>query len=168
MRIPILTVSLSLAILTAGCATMGYSGSPASPLTNTDGIQIGTVRAWNAPGGLAVEVVASGLTPGPHGIHVHATGRCDRPFFTTAGAHWNPANRAHGHANPKGPHLGDGGNLVAGPDGRARATLMLAGATREALKDWDGAAVVIHAKADDERTDPSGNSGDRIACALIR
>jgi Cu-Zn family superoxide dismutase len=80
----------------------------------------------------------------------------------------NPTERKHGHANPAGPHLGDGGNLVIGPDGRGRAMLTLNGATLQSLNDWDGAALLVHAKADDERTDPSGNSGDRIACALIR
>lgn len=150
------------------CTTFGNYGPPASPLTNSDGVQIGTVRAWNSPQGATIEVIAAGLTPGPHGLHVHTTGRCDRPFFTTAGPHWNPSNRKHGHANPAGPHLGDGGNLTVGPDGRGRAMVVLRGANLASIKDWDGAALLVHAKADDERTDPSGNSGDRIACALIR
>jgi Cu-Zn family superoxide dismutase len=149
------------------CATFSTYGPPGARLTNSDGVQIGTVRAWNSPGGVTIEVLAAGLTPGPHGIHVHATGRCDRPFFTTAGGHWNPTGRQHGHANPAGPHLGDGGNLIVGPDGRGRAMLMLPGTTLQALHDFDGAALVVHAKVDDERTDPSGNSGDRIACAIV-
>lgn len=164
MRKLILLAPLAL----AACTSFGNYGPPGSPLTNSDGVQIGTVRAWNSPQGATVEVIAAGLTPGPHGVHVHTTGRCDRPFFTTAGPHWNPTNRQHGHANPAGPHLGDGGNLIVGPDGRGRAMLVLRGASLASIKDWDGAALLVHARADDERTDPSGNSGDRIACALIR
>lgn len=160
-------ILMSSLALTA-CTTFGNEGPPAFPLTNSDGVQIGTVRAWNAPMGVAVEVLAAGLSPGPHGIHVHATGRCDRPFFTTAGPHWNPTNHKHGHANPAGSHVGDGGNIIVGPDGRGRAMLMLAGANLAALRDRDGAALLVHARADDERTDPSGNSGERIACAIIR
>lgn len=161
-------LALLLPLALSACTTFGTYGPQAVPLNNSDGVRIGSVRVWNAPMGVSVEVLAAGLSPGSHGVHVHATGRCDRPFFTTAGGHWNPTARKHGHSNPSGPHVGDGGNLIVGPDGSGRATLMLAGANLAALRDRDGAALVVHAKADDERTDPSGNSGDRIACAIIR
>ncbi|MFL6734213.1 MAG: superoxide dismutase family protein [Sphingomicrobium sp.] len=163
MRLIPLAATLSMSL--AACTTV--HGPPESRLTNADGIQTGTVRAWNAPGGVAIDVLASGLAPGPHAIHVHTSGRCDRPFFTTAGPHLNPSARKHGHSNPAGPHMGDLGNMMAGPDGRGHATVLLAGASLESLKDFDGASLVVHARADDERTDPSGNSGDRVACALI-
>jgi Cu-Zn family superoxide dismutase len=100
------------------------------------------------------------------------TGECDSPDFSRAGAHWNPSGRLHGSENPQGPHLGDIPNLVVGSDGRGMVEFTIAGAQLESgahrLLDDDGAAVVIHADADDYRTDPSGNSGARIACGVLR
>jgi Cu-Zn family superoxide dismutase len=137
----------------------GGQASAAVPLIGADGQPVGSVRL--SGGSLVIE--ASGLTPGPHGLHLHAVGRCDVPDFTTAGPHWNPASRKHGTDNPDGPHLGDLPNLKVGADGRGSVTLSVP----PAFVDADGAAVVIHAAADDNRTDPSGNSGARIACAAF-
>jgi len=118
-----------------------------------------------------VRVAATGLPPGPHGAHLHAVGRCDPPDFSSAGPHWNPTNRQHGTDNPAGPHMGDMPNLTAAQDGSGTIDFTVRGATmqggQQALLDADGAALVIHADADDYRTDPSGNSGGRIACAVI-
>ena len=111
----------------------------------------------------AIKVDAEGLEPGVHGIHLHAAGRCDGPDFKSAGPHWNPAGRQHGHDNPQGAHLGDLPNLTAGADGKAMASFTVAGD----MDDADGTSLVIHAKPDDNKTDPSGNSGDRIACAVL-
>lgn len=113
--------------------------------------------------GNMLTIDANGLSPGVHGLHLHAVGRCDGPDFASAGPHWNPTNRKHGRANPEGPHLGDLPNLVVGADGRGTATL----AVEPGLVDADGAALVVHALPDDDRTDPSGNSGARIACAAF-
>jgi Cu-Zn family superoxide dismutase len=123
-------------------------------------------------GGVSVSVQAENMPPGVHGAHVHAVGRCDRPAFTSAGPHWNPTGRQHGRANPAGAHMGDMPNITIGANGRGSLEYEIPnawvrrGATP--MLDADGAAFVIHAKADDDRTDPSGNSGDRIACAVLR
>lgn len=122
--------------------------------------------------GVRVRVTASGIAAGPHGMHVHEIGRCDGPAFTSAGAHWNPTSNKHGRDNPAGPHLGDLENLVIGPDGRGSAEVVIAGAKltegSQPLFDEDGAALLIHAAADDYRTDPGGDSGDRILCAVLQ
>lgn len=121
---------------------------------------------------LRVRVEATAMTPGSYGAHIHTTGRCDPPAFTTAGPHWNPTGQKHGKDNPQGMHKGDLPNLTVGPDGRGSFEYtiphaILSGMLPTKLVDGDGAAVVIHAKADDHRTDPSGNSGDRIACGVL-
>lgn len=177
MRIP-LTLFAMMPLLLAGCDTLAGTEVPVSTvnLVRADGSVAGTVRAFDQPNGVLLRIQAAGLPPGPHGVHVHATGRCDPPGFTSAGAHWNPTTRKHGHNNPAGWHSGDLGNIAVAPDGRIVAGLLVPGANLytateaapSVLLDADGAALVIHAKADDEMTDPSGNSGDRIACAVLR
>ena len=121
--------------------------------------------------GIDVRVTAAGLTPGTHGMHVHEVGRCDEPSFTSAGPHWNPTAKRHGRDNPAGAHLGDLPNIVIGADGRGAASGTIAGAKlsegSNPMFDDDGAALLIHAKADDYRTDPGGDSGDRIACSVV-
>jgi len=138
------------------------------PLVNSAGQSIGTVRAWQTAGGVSFRISASGLPHGLHGVHVHAVGRCDPPDFKTAGAHWNPAGKQHGMNNPGGPHAGDLPNVEAAANGVLNATVTLAGASMASLLEADGAALVVHAAADDYKTDPSGNSGARIACAVLQ
>ena len=162
-------IVIGLGIVVAGCVPMAAPDVPVSNanLISSSGAVIGTVRVFSEPTGVMLRIAANGLPPGQHGVHVHMTGRCDPPGFTTAGGHWNPTTRKHGHQNPEGPHSGDLGNLGVGADGALTAGLLVPGATFDALRDADGSAFVIHAKADDEKTDPSGNSGDRIACAVL-
>ena len=151
----------------AACATpMEHAAPDGSTATLVDGSgrAVGTVSIEADPGHATLGLMATGLAPGEHGVHLHAVGRCDGPGFQSAGAHWNPANRKHGILNPEGAHMGDLPNLTAGTDGKAMATLHVGGGP---LTDTDGTSLVIHAKPDDNKTDPSGNSGDRIACAVI-
>ena len=155
------------AALTA-CAAIEPEGGAPMPLVNASGQSIGTVRAWQTAGGVSFRISASGLPHGLHGIHVHAVGRCDPPDFKTAAAHWNPAGKQHGMNNPAGPHAGDLPNVEVAANGVLNATVTLAGASMANLLDADGAALVIHASPDDYKTDPSGNSGARIACAVIQ
>ena len=153
----------------AACATPIDAPSSAAsvPLVGSAGQQIGTVRMWETPGAVSFRVDANGLSVGRKGLHVHAVGRCEGPAFTTAGAHWNPATRKHGLSNPQGPHAGDLPNVPVAANGTLRETVVLSGASLAALRDADGSALVLHAQEDDNVTDPSGNSGDRIACAVL-
>lgn len=138
-----------------------------APLANARGIAVGRATAREATGGLRISVDVTGMAPGTHGAHVHTTGRCDAPGFMTAGGHWNPTGTKHGTLNPAGPHEGDLPNLVVGADGRGTLGITIPGATLEGLLDADGSAIVIHADIDDLMTDPSGNSGARIACGVF-
>jgi Cu-Zn family superoxide dismutase len=161
-------VVLAGAALTAGAAGPGAGGQ----LIDRAGAPVGRVALAPDGAGVRITVEASGLTPGLHGIHLHAAGACVGPAFASAGGHVNPAGKKHGLHNPEGAHGGDLPNLTAAADGAARyATtthLITLDAGPTGLFDADGAALVIHAMPDDERTDPTGNSGDRVACAVLR
>jgi len=166
---------LLLPLLAAACTTAEPQGGAPMPLINASGQTIGTVRAWQTAGGVTFRVDAHGLPHGIHGIHVHAVGRCEPPDFASAGPHWNPEGKKHGLSNPQGPHAGDLPNVDVAADGVLGQAVTLANATLtgpagdpRVLLDADGAALVIHAQADDNMTDPSGNSGARIACAVIQ
>lgn len=121
--------------------------------------------------GVTVRVDVNSMPAGTYGVHVHSVGRCDPPGFESAGPHWNPTNRQHGRLNPQGHHFGDLPNLMVDTGRRGSVEFAIPGAilrgSANALLDGDGASVVIHANADDERTDPSGNSGARIACGVL-
>jgi Cu-Zn family superoxide dismutase len=164
-----------LPILTAACAPIDPTGGAPMALVNSAGQAIGSVRAWQTAGGVTLRLDATGLPHGIHGIHVHSVGRCDPPDFASAGPHWNPLGRKHGLDNPAGPHAGDLRNVEVAANGVLGVTVTIPGASLTApagapgaLIDADGASLVIHAAADDYSTDPSGNSGARIACAVLR
>jgi Cu-Zn family superoxide dismutase len=159
---------LLLPILIGGCTTIEPAGGAPMALVNSAGQSVGTVRAWQTAGGVSFRISAAGLPHGLHGLHVHAVGRCDPPEFTSAGGHWNPADKKHGMNNPAGPHAGDLPNVEVAANGVLNATVTLPNATMAALLDADGSALVLHAGPDDYVTDPSGNSGARIACAVIQ
>jgi Cu-Zn family superoxide dismutase len=135
--------------------------------TGANGESLGTVAVAEGPGGVTLQLAGIGMPAGDHGLHVHGVGKCEGPKFESAGDHWNPDGKKHGKDNPAGPHKGDLPNVTVGPDGALSQPLTLAGATMADLHDADGSALVVHARADDNRTDPSGNSGERIACAVI-
>lgn len=158
----------------AGPAPSG--GGPPRPhalfvLVDTTGARAGQVSATEDAAGVVMEIFATGLAPGTHGLHVHATAACDPPGFQSAGGHFNPTGRQHGAKNPTGPHAGDLPNLVVDARGEGRARVVVSGYTLSAGPRSIGApgtALVIHVAEDDELTDPTGNSGARIACAVIR
>lgn len=137
-------------------------------LFTADGKQAGTAIAEEIDGDIRVIVEVVGLPKGVHGTHIHAVGKCEGPDFASAGGHWNPTTHQHGKDNPAGPHMGDLSNLDVGDDGRDQKILTLKGASFAGLLDQDGAALVVHAAADDYKTDPSGNSGGRIACGVFQ
>ncbi|HEV8358129.1 MAG TPA: superoxide dismutase family protein [Gemmatimonadales bacterium] len=162
-------------VLAAACTGGGGGyGGPApveSILKNAAGQDVGRVTLRERSGRVEIRVRATGMPPGEHGVHLHQAARCEGPAFQSAGGHLNPAGKKHGRLNPEGAHLGDLGNLTVGADGRADVTLGPVGGTEaglRALLGEQGIALVIHADRDDERTDPTGNSGARIACAELR
>jgi len=140
-------------------------------LNGTDGRPVGTVTLNEDSNGVTIKVDASAIAAGTHGVHLHEKGLCEGPKFESAGAHWNPQSKQHGRDNPMGAHLGDLANFEIGQAGAATTSFTVAGVTMsgatKALADADGTSLVVHAKADDYRTDPSGNSGDRVACAVL-
>src|SRR3982751_461903 len=144
------------------------TGGAPMALVSSSGQTIGTVRAWQTAGGVSFRINATGLPHGSHGIHVHPIGRCDPPDFASAGTHWNPGGRQHGLNNPQGPHAGDLPNVEVAANGVLNQTVVLPHATLAELLDADGAAILIHANADDYVSQPSGNSGPKIACAVLR
>lgn len=154
-------------------ASMPVDGPSAAPtravatLATADGKEVGTATLLPAGDGFSLAVQVTGLAAGEHGIHIHTVGKCEGPKFESAGGHWNPAGKQHGLENPQGSHAGDMPNLTVGADGKGIVNETLAGGSVADLLDADGAAIVIHAKKDDQKTDPSGDSGDRIACGVL-
>jgi Cu-Zn family superoxide dismutase len=143
--------------------------SATATLRDLAGMRVGTATLTDTYSGILVVGSVTGLGLGAHAIHVHSVGRCDAPF-TTAGPHFNPHGKQHGFSNPNGPHLGDMPNLDTPAAGTLRFEVLLTGVTlkaNNALLDADGAALVIHSARDDYKTDPSGDSGSRIACGVI-
>jgi superoxide dismutase, Cu-Zn family len=141
-------------------------------IVNATGQKIGTATFAAAAGGVRIDVDLAQLPPGTHGIHIHAVGKCEGPDFKTAGGHFNPAEKKHGKDNAEGAHNGDLLNLEIAADGRGSASLLDASVTLgdgpASLFQPGGTAIVIHAAADDYKTDPAGNSGPRIACGVIQ
>lgn len=136
-------------------------------LQTAEGVPAGTASATAGDTGIVISITARGLPPGQHGAHIHMTGQCEPPSFESAGNHWNPGDAQHGLENPQGPHAGDMPNLVVNEDGLGTLEYTLQGGSFEDLLDADGSAMVIHASADDQMTEPSGNSGARIACGVF-
>lgn len=185
MRISLIGLSLGLMFCSSATAQMpNMAPMPmASPMTTTiktpDGSAIGTLTLTGAPSGVLLQVdIATGLTPGWHGMHFHQTGDCSDAKFMNTGGHMNhaEAKKPHGFFNPAGPDFGDLTNLYAVADGSAHAQVYTArvrlepgtGLPEQVLRDGDGSALVIHANSDDFMTQPIGGSGPRVACAVIK
>ncbi len=144
-------------------------------ILDKQGTAIGTAKLTPAGpgGGVRIRLEAASLPPGPHGFHVHETGKCEAPDFASAGAHFNPGARKHGLNNPEGPHTGDLPNLEADQQGKVSLDFVAKQLTLEpgqpnSLRKPGGTAFVIHEKADDLQTDPAGNAGGRIGCGAVR
>ena len=164
-----------LAASIAGCSAFPRGSTTAGPtsavatIRGLSGQTVGTATLTQTNAGILITGSVNGIGVGTHGFHIHAVGRCEAPF-TTAGGHFNPANAQHGFRNPQGPHGGDITNLAV-PTGDALTFDVLVPNAHlggdNGVMDADGAALVVHAAADDYLTDPAGNSGARIACGVI-
>ena len=165
--------ALTGAALLTGCATLEdvpTARVASAQLLKSNGVPAGTVQFYRANGELRVSGAFAGLPAGTHGFHLHTTGRCDAPDFTSAGGHLNPAGNEHGSENPRGSHLGDLPNLVINANGTGNITAtvsMDADFATGAIFDADGTAAMIHQGADDYVSDPAGDAGPRIACGIV-
>ena len=160
---PVLAVIACCAAVTAEDVTVR--------LTTAQGQDAGTAIIKSAPHGVIVQLKAKNLPAGEHAIHFHQNAKCDPPDFKTAGPHFNPDGKKHGLKNPEGHHAGDMKNFTVAANGSARASVVNQdvdlGDDSHSLFSNGGTSLVIHANADDMKTDPTGNSGDRIACGVI-
>ena len=142
-----------------------------SKFKNAEGKEVGTVHIEHMPSATLFLIKLHDMPPGVHGIHIHSVDKCTPPTFDSAGPHWNPTNHQHGTKNPKGPHAGDLPNITIPADGKLETQIVVTGMLQwqgeGGILDGDGASMVIHANPDDYMTDPSGNSGARIACATL-
>ncbi|MCE2482129.1 MAG: superoxide dismutase family protein [Alphaproteobacteria bacterium] len=162
---------LAAIVALAAAPVASAADMAAADIVNGDGDVIGKAAFEQTPTGVLISIDVTGLPPGGHGIHLHATGSCT-PDFKAAAGHINPDKAKHGLRNPEGPDNGDLPNLFAAADGSARAEFFTtrvsvsAGGT-PALLDEDGSAVIIHENPDDHMTQPIGGAGGRIACGII-
>jgi Cu-Zn family superoxide dismutase len=141
-------------------------------LKDAQGKGVGTATLSPAAKGVSIKLDLHNLPSGEHAIHVHQAAKCDAPDFKSAGPHFNPSNKHHGLKNPDGPHEGDMANIQVKKDGTLKKTIMndrvsMDPSSANSVFANGGTALVIHAKADDEKSDPAGNAGDRIACGVI-
>jgi Cu-Zn family superoxide dismutase len=169
------TVSYSIAII---CSAIMLTGGLAATQTSTkvglksakgESVGMATISAKGT--GVEIALDVKGLPPGEHALHFHETPKCEGPDFKSAGGHFNPTTKKHGMKNPEGPHAGDMDNFTVTAAGTAKATVTGANASLgtgpNSLLANGGTALMVHAAADDMKSDPDGNAGERIACGVV-
>ena len=166
----VITFAAACAITILPAAAQKKSAS--AELMDAQGKVVGKATFKPAKDGVEMSVEVNGLPPGAHALHVHGVGKCEAPGFTSAGGHFNPEGKQHGTMNPQGHHAGDLPNLTVAANGKGKWKGVVAGVTmgdgKNSLFHPEGTAVVIHAVADDMKSDPAGNAGARIACGVIK
>ncbi len=165
---------LGLGLLAAGSLILTNSASAQEPtkaiavLHPTQGSKVeGTVTFTKAGDGVKIVAEISGLTPGKHGFHIHEFGDCSAPDATSAGGHFNPTNNPHAGHDAEARHAGDLGNLEADKSGKARLELTDKTMMMSGEKSIIGRGLIVHEKADDLKTQPTGDAGGRVACGVI-
>jgi Cu-Zn family superoxide dismutase len=171
MKLQLIGTALAI-ILAAPASAQNKSETAKASFVNTEGKQIGTATLTQTPSGVLIQTEISGLPPGEHAFHVHASGKCEPANqFKSAGDHFDPRGHKHGYETVGGPHAGDMPNQFVSQDGMLKADVINPNVTLRkgegSVFDRDGSALVVHAKADDYRSQPSGEAGDRLACAVI-
>lgn len=186
MKLRLIGIMFTAGVIIGGCNAMNQLSSEEQAvqvseetapsimvdMINTEGKSVGKATLNETEKGVTFGLQAEGLEPGEKAIHIHETGSCKIPEFTSAGAHLNPEHKKHGFDNPEGFHAGDLPNLTVDPNGSVNLELTVEAVTlkqgeKNSLLDDDGSALVIHEGKDDYKTDPSGNSGKRIVCGEI-
>jgi Cu-Zn family superoxide dismutase len=153
-------------------AAQGTAASARATLRDTQGKTLGEATLRESSAGVLLKVDLTGVPAGTHAFHIHAVGRCDPPDFMSAGGHFNPAMMKHGLMAAGGPHAGDMPNFTVLENGTSKATVrdprVTLGEGPNSLFANEGTALVIHAKPDDNKSQPAGNAGDRIACGVVK
>ncbi|HME33028.1 MAG TPA: superoxide dismutase family protein [Terriglobales bacterium] len=174
LGIRVFTVAIAITLYaSAGWAQAKPVTKKTVELKDARGNSVGTATIVTKGQGVEVKLDLKALPPGEHAVHFHQNPKCDPPDFKSAGGHFNPTNKQHGFDNPNGHHAGDMPNFTVKENGTAKVTVKDAdvvlgnGGEANSLFANGGTSIMIHAKADDMKTDPSGNSGDRIACGAI-
>jgi Cu-Zn family superoxide dismutase len=164
---PYLTAAITLCLV-AVPALAKTKDAMVVPLKTSTGEDAGTATFQQVKNNLSIKLNLKNLPVGEHGVHIHAKAACDAPDFKTAGGHFNPDNKQHGFENPMGHHAGDlPRNITIGEGHVGQASFKVNYISLDSILDNGGTSIVVHEKADDMKTDPSGNSGNRIACGII-